>query len=457
MSVPSSCRALAAAALFLSAVSAGAAESKPASPPASATVGVSEARELVRRGRFVDALAVLRPLAKRRRVEANVLFLLGVSAVQASQQPEVSEEAREALLDEAVAVLRRMLIDRPDLVRVRLELARAFFYQGKNSLAREHFERVFSGAVPPPVVANVQRFLAEIRARRRWRFYLGAALAPNSNIGAASEEEIIYIYRLPFRRNVDELTTSGVGLSLWTGGEYQHPLADRFRLRMGGDLSRREYAGSEFDQTGLSMHVGPRWLIGERADLSLLASARRRLVAGDLGYDDLGFRTEGARRLTPRVSVNGRASWHDRRYRIARHLDGPIRDLSLGGNWVVIPTVRVDGGIGFGSTSPELVRQRNVSRWLRAGVAVALSKGFSIGGSGQYRRTDFEGNWFPFTTDGSPRVDRTRSLSASAHHRAFTLYGFSPQLVVTHENRRSNAQLHDYRRNHAELRLVRQF
>ena len=59
--------------------------------------------------------------------------------------------------------------------------------------------------------------------------------------------------------------------------------------------------------------------------------------------------------------------------------------------------------------------------------------------------------------DGSPREDRTRSLSFSLHKRDFTLYGFSPQLVVTHEERDSNAQLISYDRTHGELRFVRQF
>ena len=62
-----------------------------------------------------------------------------------------------------------MLIDRPGVVRVRLELARALFLKGENDLSRRHFEHVLAGNPPAPVLANVRRFLAEIRARRRWR------------------------------------------------------------------------------------------------------------------------------------------------------------------------------------------------------------------------------------------------------------------------------------------------
>ena len=111
---------------------------------------------------------------------------------------------------------------------------------------------MLAGDVPEQVAANVRDFLTAMRARDRWSFSLGAALAPDSNIGAASEERTIYInvfgQPLPFERNADELTTSGIGVSVWGGAEYQVPLAERWRLRAGGEAARREYSGSEFDQ-----------------------------------------------------------------------------------------------------------------------------------------------------------------------------------------------------------------
>ena len=58
-------------------------------------------------GRYVEALTVLRPLAERRPVPANALFLIGLAGIEASRQvPGVTEEARDALLDEAIAAFR---------------------------------------------------------------------------------------------------------------------------------------------------------------------------------------------------------------------------------------------------------------------------------------------------------------------------------------------------------------
>ena len=86
-----------------------------------------------------------------------------------------------------------------------------------------------------------------------------------------------------------------------------------------------------------------------------------------------------------------------------------------------------------------------------------LPLGFTVGGSAEYRWTDYESGWFPFVPDGSAREDRTRSLRASVHNRAFTVNGFSPELVLVKEERTSSAQLHGYERTRGELRFVRQF
>ena len=446
--------------LFLFAQAAGS-ETQPTPPVTPAAAGqdaaapAAKARALMTERRYREALAILRPLTEGSTVEADVVFLRGVAALEAGQQPGFPENERDALLDEAVASFRALLIARPELVRVRLELARAFFLQREDSLAREHFERVLGGDLPPPVVANVQVFLAKIRARRRWRLYFSAALTPDNNIGSGSDEACIYISGLCFQRDVDELTSSGVGVLTRLGGEYHRPLGDRFRLRLGGDVSRREYAGSRFDETFLSGHLGPRWLAGPRTDVSVLASVRRRLVAGSGDYDELGIRTEATRRLTTRVSANGQASWHDRRYRTSRSLDGPILNLNLGASWVVTPTLRMNGSLGYGRDRPGWERNRNTSRRVRVGAQMALPGGFSVGGSGQLRWADYD---VGFLTPGRvPREDRTRTLSASVHHRRFALYGFSPKLVVTTESRSSNDQGLDYRRTHAEIRFVRQF
>ena len=433
------------------------ANAQTASQP-SAVPGVSSARSLMQQGLYAEALELLRDLTKEHPGDRNIAFLRGFAALEGSRLlPAPKENEKRALLDEAIATLRAILIDEPGLVRVRLELARAFFYKQEDGLARAHFERVLAGNPPLAVVANVRRFLWQIRGRRRWSVHVGFALAPDTNIGGTSDERIIYIFGLPFRRDAEELTKSGVGLSVWGGGEYQHPLGERVRLRLGLDATRREYSGGEFDKMLLSGHVGPRVFATRSTEFSVLGNWRHQWTANEADYFDVGARLQGRHRLTTRITLNGRASWHERRYRTNKHLDGPVRSFSLGGVWVVAPTVRLDLTVGYGRDRPQLLRFRNDNKSLQTGVSFALPLGFTVGGSAGYRWTEFDSSWPPFTPSGVSRKDETWNLKASVLNRAFTAFGFSPQLSVVREVRTSNAQGSDYRRTSGELRFVRQF
>ena len=447
------CRVLALAACFLvAAQSAGT-----ASEHAADAVETPGAPELLDAGRFEEALILLRPQLLGGTVEPNTLFLYGLASVGAAQRANRTDEERDALLNEAIGAFHTMLVRDPALVRVRLELARAFFLKREDDLARRHFEHVLASDVPDAVKENVNLFLAEIRARDRWSFNLGVALAPDSNISGGSDERIIYIYGLPFERDAEELTTSGIGLSVWGGAEYQAPISDRLRVRAGAQASRREYERSVFDQHFVALHLGPRWLLDAATELSLLASARQHWSGTAPSYRDLGGRLEVGHRLGPRLTAFARASWHDRHYRTQAHLDGPGWDATLRGSWVVTPTVRAELSGGYAQRRPEFRRERHRGRWLGAGVTVALPLGFTVGGGADVRWTDYEPGWFPFIADGGPREDRTRSYRLSTHNRAFTLMGFSPELALIHETRDSNAQLHDYSRTSGELRFVQQF
>ena len=424
--------------------------------------GLAEAQELTRVGRFGEALAILLPLAGERRVDADVVFQIGIASVGAAEEPGLPEAQRETLLDGAIEIYRGLLAHRPDLVRVRLELARTYFLRGRDGPARRQFELALAANPPAPVVANINRHLAEIRARKRWRGNFGIALAPDTNIGSQSADPTILIdvggQSLPFTRDRPG-EKSGVGLSIWAGLERQEPLSPNTRLRFGGNLSRREYSGSENDSMALAAHVGPRWLIGPRGEASLLLAARREWQGGSASSRSLGLRLEASRRLSPRLSANGSASWNAKRHDASTYLDGPVADLSAGLSWTVRPTLQATFRAGWGSERPEFENLRNRTRWVSVGARTALPRGFSVSGTLTGRWADYEGpGRAPSNVvDGSDRRDDTTSIRLSVLKRDLTVRGFSPQLSVTHERRNSNAQQADYQRTWGELSFARPF
>ncbi len=423
----------------------------------SADPRVQAARALVEAGRHGEALTALRALHADHPDGIDIAFLTGLAAVGAAGT--AGEARRTALLAEAVAAFRSILTQRPGLVRVRLELARAFFLQGEDGLAREHFQRVLAARPPPAMAANIARYLEAIRARRRWTAHAGFALAPDSNINAASGEDTVWIWDLPFRLDEPQRRESGLGVSLWAGGDYRWPLSAGRWLRAGADVWRMDYRGRDHDRTVVTTHAGPQISLGQGVDFGLLATFRRDWRAGRPLIDETGARLEIDARFGPRLTASAKLGLARRAWALERALDGPVADLALAGAWRFSAILRADLAAGLDIERPERTPERDSNgRWLRAGLSADLPLGFTAGLSAEGRRTRYAGlHCCPPTRDGRARTDRVRILRLTALNRAVTLLGFSPQLALVREVRESNAQAAGYRRNRAELRFQRQF
>ena len=427
-------------------------------PHLSSDPRVRFARALIQRNAFAEALEILKPLALEDRPDlTDVRFLLGLAASRGSQEPDVGQDEQVKLLDLAIAAFHAILIQRPELVRVRLELALAFFLKEEDDLAIRHFERAMVGKPPAQVVGKIRRFLNLMRARRRWSGYFGFSLAPDTNINAASDAAFIYINGLPFRRSDTSRASSAIGVVGWGGAEYQYPLANRWRLRSGFNVNHREYKGNQFDQTFLAGYVGPRWLFSPTTEMSLLATSSQRWWGGSPFNYDVGARLEVEHRFLPGLRASGRALWQDRKNQQQKRLEGQLMVFSLGASYVLFPTVQVNGLVGFQQQDARARNWDSLGYWTRVGTNVALPFGFTVGLSAEFRWTDFESGWFPFVPDGSARRDQTRILGATLLNRGFTIYGFSPQIAYSNQVRESNAQVFDFKRDLVELRWIRQF
>ncbi|MCY3980618.1 MAG: porin family protein [Alphaproteobacteria bacterium] len=381
--------------------------------------------------------------------------------VEAARKPGVSVGTRAVLLDRAIAVFRRMLARNPTLARPRLELARAFFLKGQDQLAGREFDRVLAAGPPEPVKANIRRFQAAMRARRNWSLSGGLAAAPDTNIGAASDDRIVWLpafgTRLPFRVNDASRPSSGIGLLVWGGGEYQHPLTPRLRGRLGINGWRREYAHGRFDRMRVGLHAGPSWLIDRRTSLSLLMTAGRAWQGAGIDHDETGLRLEVRRQLDRSLWLETRAAWSRRVHRLADWLDGPRWSVDATLRWQALPVLNLSlhGGYALEDTRVQAWRNDTPSVGVRA--SWLLPWGFTLGGSTSFSWTRYEPDWRWLTIDDPKRRDARSVYGVSLLHRRFTLGGFSPQFLAFHERRRSNAQLYDYRKWRFEARLVRQF
>ena len=164
---------------------------------------------------------------------------------------------------EGVLALERYVLQFPDDVRARLELARAYFYARDDLRSRQEFEAVSQLKPPAEVQAGIDRYLAalsvrEARYRGRNVFYIeaGGGYDSNANAGVAQAE-----LGLPV---LGPVTVSPFGVQkgsafgwLAAGGEISRPVAPGWTLNASASGNGTFYSSaSEFNLANFGAALG---------------------------------------------------------------------------------------------------------------------------------------------------------------------------------------------------------
>ena len=208
----------------------------------------------------------------------------------------------------AIARFRAMLARDPTLVRVRLDLALAYFQARQDGNAASHFRQALGAPdLPPAARDNALRFLDEIRRRRTWSVSTQVALAPDNNINAATRARIVELFGLPAELSEDARQTSGVGLSVNVTGTHEAGISPDLRFRTSANVSTRTYRKRQFNNRTLTVRAGPRFLF-ERFDLRPALTLRARRLGGELYVRAGGLEVSGDWQVAPEWRLSGTVS-----------------------------------------------------------------------------------------------------------------------------------------------------
>ena len=401
-------------------------------PELSAETLIEAARAALAKGELEDAEFLLRGIKPGEGNADDLDFLYGSIAM-----------AREDW-QTAIARFRAMLFRDPTLPRVRLDLALAYFRAKEDSSAAYHFRQVLGDEDLPPVVrARTLAFLDAIRRRKTWSVSAAVALAPDSNINAATSSRQVNLFGFPAQLSEDARQTSGVGLNANISAGYEARISPDLRFRTSAGLYTRTYGKSQFNDRTLTLQAGPRFLF-EKFDLRPELTARLRQLGGDTYSRAAG--------------------------------------IELSGNWQVAPAWRLSAAVGGERISYETFLGEGNMYSTRVGLAHALGRATLLRADGVFRREAVEReaySWREFIVGASAtrelpkgfvatvgstyrwrrydrplaafgpdaRQDRTLAGRIKLSNRHIELFGFMPELTVRHERRSSNLNLYDYRRN----------
>ena len=397
---------------------------------------------LFRAGRIRDAHKLLeraRPENEEERIER--LFLLGLIDVR------LGSPRRAARRFEAI------LAQRPELTRVRLELARVYDTLGLDEKARFHFEASLADELPSSVEAAVEGFLNRIDARKRWSLSLSAAVVPESNPAKRTGRERIRIGGVPFRLNPDARESSGIGYLVTTGASFSPALADDLRGVFAVSSAAKLYKQPDWNDVSLNGEIGLARLF-ERGTVSGGLRLGRRWLAADPYSREVGPWIRARLRLSPasRLEVNLSAVNRDHDSQDARN----GWRFSARPAWIYALRAATSVETSLDLELAGARESHDASRTAGVGVTVshAFRGGLSISPSvsAQVRRHAGPDPLFQRT-----RSDRRFRIAVNILHRALQYQGFAPYAGYSVEWNRSNIPLHTYRNHGALLGISKTF
>jgi len=406
------------------------------------TLSLTKAAQLLMASNRLDeAKRVLEQVLATTPDDSEALFLLAAIAVEQKDY------------DAAISLYRCILVREPDVERVRLELARAFFLNGDYDNADRQFRFARAGDIDDAVKANIDHFLAAISRLRQWTLNFSLALAPDTNQNAATSAAQVNIFGLPFALDRSARKQSGVGLAGDIGGEWSPLLDDNLKARIGADVYRLDYSGGQFDDMTVSGYGGPQMLFSNW-DASLLATGFKRWFANQDYVSGVGGKLAADYGITSDwligASLGGQSVTND----FIPEQSGPLWSAQIQAAYVLSPSSLFQLQLGFNRQDAQIVPYSYSGVWFGAGYSQDLPYGFSAGVQPSYFITRYDAMLPAF---GLTRSDDALMLAFTLLNRRFDYHGFTPRFSYVFTEQHSNIALYGFTRNQFQIGLTSLF
>lgn len=403
--------------------------------------GLQAAELLVQSGKLDDAKVVLLAMEKATPDDSEVLFLLGMIAVQQKD------------CDTAIRRFRKILVHEPGVARVRLELARAFFLRQDWDNAERQFRFARGADLAPGAIANIDQYLFAIRRLRQWSVNASLAVAPDTNLNAGPDITELQIFGLPFQLSNQTRQKSGIGAALGLSGEWDQPLGQQTRLDVGAAFHGLVYPQSEFDDLALLAFVGPAFL-WPQWDLSPRLTAFRRWYGDRVYNSGLGGVLQETYHLTPRLGVGASVGAQNVTFPSATGQNGVAVSGSLNGYFTPNPFTLLSAGAAVSRQNARVAAYAYTASQITLSYTRDLKGGLSVSFTPSLTISRYDA---PLAAFGVPRRDTQWTLEVAGLDRRIDWLGFTPRVSYAFTDSASNIALYRFNRSRFEIGMTRAF
>ncbi|MEP7315962.1 MAG: tetratricopeptide repeat protein [Sphingomicrobium sp.] len=352
---------------------------------------------------------------------------------------------------EAALLLRRLVDERPDASAARLVLAQVLVEIGDEASARRELRAAQAGNLPREVARQVDRFSEALRVRKPFGASLELALAPDSNINAASSSDTLGTVIGDFVIDEGSRKTSGTGLAL-RGHVFARRAIGSVPLLARATATADLYSRKRFNRINLDLAVGPEFKVG-KTNVSVEAGALVQWIGMQPYQDVLRVGVEARQPI-------GRTTYGRAGFTIGR-VNNRFNNLQDGRT--VSANVGVEQALGHRTGLGVLLsgdRDRlddpgysnrswrtQAFAWQEIGRTTVTMMG-GVGGL----KADERLSIFP-----DRRKEKYRSFALSAQFRQLTAHALAPYVRLSWENNSSSVEIYDFTRRRVEFGVSRAF
>jgi hypothetical protein len=396
-------------------------------------------------------------LAAKRPRDAEVIY----RALTRDPDIEIRSEARFRLAmllaeqrrfaDSAVE-LRAILDEKPDAVRVRLELARVLALNGDEGAARRELRQVQAGELPPEVAQLVDQFAGALRSRKPFGASIELALVPDSNVNRATDSTTLDTIIAPLELSRDAREQSGLGARVAGQVFFRKRLGEHFAIVPRVSAQGEFYRQSQFDDISGSALIGLEWSPG-RERIQLSAGATKRWYGLDPYATTATASLNWQHPIGRRTQVSASATIASTDYRLNDLQDGMLYygelsverafDRRSGGGLTLAVTRQAAADPGYATTAAGAT----LISWTEAGRSTIFA---SVG----IRGLEADARLFLYP---ERRRDLMLSATTGITLRRLRIRGFSPFARMTVERNFSTVGIYDYRRVALSFGITRAF
>ncbi len=381
-------------------------------------------------------------------------FLFGIAAIDSGNAAE------------GVLALERYVVQFPDSVSARAELARGYFVLGDDLRARQEFEGLQKQNLDAAMTSTVGRYLDAIRSREgayrsTARLYVEAGLGYDSNVNSGVGSGNI---ALPTFGNVT-LAPAGVRMSstfatFGVGGQVSTPIAPGVALFGGGNLDTKnnlQRAADSFDLLSYGANGGLSYLRG--ANLwRLTANVSQIEVDNNRFRKSTGATGEWTHQLDEFQTITPALQYAELRYTGGNQVrDADFTGLSLTYRRAFLhpwqPLLSVTGSYGQErnrNNRPDLGRDT----WgARAAVAITPAERWSVGFGLSYQESRYTAADATLAPDA--RFDRYYAGDLTVAYAVDRAWSVRGEALVS--SNRANIALYQYDRNLVAVKLRYEF